>query len=148
MDPGHTLDACGTGGSDHLTFRIHTFCQHTWGCPAVEQKCEWHNLMFSLTADETGKVVQPGFRIEQPGDGGWALWSFIPEYTRTERRQRLGTERWGLVWILPLMTLPVKVCRAASATVIRGPASHKRDKAPLFPVALLRKTVMIQNWRN
>lgn len=35
----------------------------------------------------------------------------------------------GLV-LFPLMILPVKICRAASATVIRGPASQKRDGAP------------------
>ncbi len=45
----------------------------------------------------------------------------------TEVRQRA----WGGLLLVPLMTLPVKVCRATSATVIRGPASHRGRESPL-----------------
>lgn len=37
------------------------------------------------------------------------------------------------------MTLPVKVCRAASATVIRGPPSHRGRGPTLLPLGLFRK---------
>lgn len=30
------------------------------------------------------------------------------------------------------MTLPVKICRAASASVIRGPASNRGRESPLY----------------
>lgn len=44
----------------------------------------------------------------------------------TEVKQRALVGAWGV----SLMTLPVEICRAASACVIRGPVSHRgRERA-------------------
>ena len=75
----------------------------------------------------------------------WASWNVSPEQTRTLRRQRLGRERWGWRWgvvvgpFFFLMTLTVKVCRATSATVIRGPASHTGRKPTPLPFRWVQK---------
>lgn len=53
----------------------------------------------------------------------------------------------GWCWSL-LMTLPVKVCRAASATVIRGPPSHRGRGPTLLPLGLFRKKKVIPIQRN
>lgn len=76
-----------------------------------------------------------------------------------QRRQRWGREYWRWWWgamLDPLMTLPVKVCRATSATVVRGPASHRERTLVPLPLRLLRedeeeeeKMIQIQgNYQN
>lgn len=76
----------------------------------------------------------------------WASWNVSPEQTRTLRRQRLGRQHWGWGWgwgvvVGPffLMTLTVKVCRETSATVIRGPASHRGRKPTPLPFRWVQK---------